>query len=164
MTGSQPLDPAELRAFAAEQLPDYMVPAAFVQLDALPLTPNGKLDRRALPTPDLPTRQASRVARSAQEELLCGIFAQVLGQPEVGIDDNFFDLGGHSLLATRLVSRIRSALGARLSLRALFEAPTVAELAERLDSGEESDSLAVLLPLRPRGSRTPLFCVHPAAA
>ncbi|GAA1168330.1 amino acid adenylation domain-containing protein [Kitasatospora gansuensis] len=163
LTGSQPLDPAELRAFAAEQLPDYMVPAAFVQLDALPLTPNGKLDRRALPTPDLPTRQASRVARSAQEELLCGIFAQVLGQPEVGIDDNFFDLGGHSLLATRLVSRIRSALGARLSLRALFEAPTVAELAERLDSGEESDSLAVLLPLRPRGSRTPLFCVHPAA-
>ncbi|MFB9371364.1 non-ribosomal peptide synthetase [Kitasatospora albolonga] len=163
LTTTGPLDEAELRRHAAGQLPEYMVPSAFVRLDALPLTPNGKLDRRALPAPDLPERAEGRAPRTPREELLLTLFAEALAQPDLTVDDDFFALGGHSLLATRLVSRIRTALGVRLGLRSLFEAPTVAELAELLDSGAESDSLAVLLPLRPRGSRTPLFCVHPAA-
>ncbi|MFB8212218.1 amino acid adenylation domain-containing protein [Streptomyces sp. NPDC056010] len=161
-----PVDPADLRRHAAEWLPDYMVPAAFVPLDALPLTPNGKLDRPALPAPERTGAEtAAREPRTDRERILCEIFAQVLAVPSVGIDHDFFALGGHSLLATRLVSRVRSALGVRLGLRTLFETPTVAELARRLDTPEESDALAVLLPLRAatNRSRPPLFCVHPAA-
>ncbi|MFE6872723.1 amino acid adenylation domain-containing protein, partial [Kitasatospora sp. NPDC057692] len=163
--GATAPDPAELRAFVAESLPGYMVPAAVVALDAFPLTGSGKVDRRALPAPDLTASATGRPPRTPREEALCALFAEVLGVTAVTVDDGFFDLGGHSLLAMRLLARIRTALGAELGIRDVFEAPTVAGLARRLDTAgsERSDALAVLLPLRATGTRAPLFCVHPAA-
>ncbi|NUS66706.1 MAG: amino acid adenylation domain-containing protein [Saccharothrix sp.] len=129
------VDPAVLRDALKTRLPDYMVPAAIVPVDALPLTVNGKLDVRALPRPVVTGAASARAASTRAEEVLCGLFADVLGVPSVGVDDNFFDLGGHSLLATRLVSRARTALGAELAIRDLFDAPTVAELALRAGGG-----------------------------
>ncbi|MEV8632055.1 non-ribosomal peptide synthetase [Streptosporangium sp. NPDC051023] len=126
---------AALRAHAAESLPDYMVPAAFVVLDALPLTPNGKLDRDALPAPDFTGLSAYRAPRDATEETLCSLFAEVLGVARVGIDDSFFDLDGQSLLAMRLVSRIQAELGEDLPISVIFDTPTVAGLAGRLGNG-----------------------------
>ncbi|MCP4660215.1 MAG: amino acid adenylation domain-containing protein, partial [bacterium] len=124
----------ELRRFLAERLPDYMVPGLFSFLEALPLLPSGKLDRAALPEPAAGEQQEGRVApRGPVEEILAGIFSEVLDVGDVGIHDDFFELGGHSLLATRAVSRIRTALGVELPLRQLFEAPTVARLAARVE-------------------------------
>src|SRR5262249_19829931 len=114
-------DAAALRSPVGARLPGYLVPSAIVGFDCLPLTANGKLDRGALPAPQL-RAGVVRMARSPQEELLCGLFAEVLGLERVGIDDDFFALGGHSLLATRLISRIRSSLGVEVSIRSLFEA------------------------------------------
>ncbi|HWA53674.1 MAG TPA: amino acid adenylation domain-containing protein, partial [Solirubrobacterales bacterium] len=144
-----------LRAALAASLPDHMVPSAFVVLDRLPLTANGKLDRRALPAPDRGAAERGyRAPRTASEAVLCSLFAQVLGLERVGLDDNFFELGGHSLLAVRLIGRVRSSLGVELSIRSLFEAPSVAGLAGRL----ASERAAVHAPLvaGPRPSVVPL--------
>ncbi|MGW7276664.1 non-ribosomal peptide synthetase, partial [Streptomyces sp. NPDC054864] len=142
------VDVDALRKELVEQLPDYMVPSAFVVLDALPLTPNGKLDRRALAAPEAQVKQAGRRARTSREEALCALFAEILGIDEVGIDDSFFALGGHSLLATRLVSRIRSAMGTSISIRAMFQMPTPARLAEHLESASTEPARPKLRPMR----------------
>ncbi len=127
-----PPDLDELRRHAMTRLPDYMIPSAFVVLDALPLSPNGKLDRGALPDPAGSHTPAGRGPRNSQEETLCRLFAELLGREHIGIDDDFFALGGHSMLVTRLVNEIRSDLGAEVSVRTVFQAPTVADLSARL--------------------------------
>ncbi|WP_448322092.1 amino acid adenylation domain-containing protein [Streptomyces sp. CO7] len=162
--GAGPVDTGALHTHTAGLLPEYMVPSTFTVLDHLPLTTNGKVDYRALPAPDAPTvPRTGRGPRTPREEILCGLFAEILGVPRVGIDDNFFELGGHSLSATRLVSRIRAILGVRLSIRSLLNTPTVAALANlgQADSEGQDSALAPVLGLRSAGSRPPLFCVHP---
>ncbi|MEU3223348.1 amino acid adenylation domain-containing protein [Streptomyces sp. NPDC006976] len=153
-TDSARPDPAGLAEAVARSLPAYMVPAAFVLLDALPLTVNGKVDRRALPAPEHRAAPRGRAARTAREEILCGLFADVLGIREAGVDDDFFALGGHSLLATRLVARIRTALAVEVQVKAVFEHPTPAALAATLDGAEAAGS--VLEPARHRPDPLPL--------
>ena len=157
--------PAVVREHVAQVLPDYMVPAFFVVLESLPLTPNGKLDRKALPAPEVTSAADSRQPTTPQEQVLCQLFAQLLGLPAVGIDDNFFELGGESLLAMQVVSRARSLLDASLTVRSVFEAPTVAGLARRLQQCGQprpiNETLEVLLPLRAEGCQPALFCFHP---
>ncbi|MGW0538654.1 amino acid adenylation domain-containing protein, partial [Streptomyces sp. NPDC003032] len=143
----------ELREAVAAGLPDFMVPAAFMLLDRLPLMPNGKLDRAALPEPEF-TAGAYRAPRTAAEQTLAELFAEVLGLDQVGIDDNFFTLGGHSLLATRLISRVRTVLGAELPIKTVFAAPSVAELTTHLSAGVEVRPALKRLTSRPE--RLPL--------
>ncbi|WP_448322048.1 non-ribosomal peptide synthetase, partial [Streptomyces sp. CO7] len=151
---------AELLAQVRRTLPGHLVPSAVVVLDAMPLTVNGKPDRAALPAPHRAPTAEGRRPRNAREEVLCGLFAEVLGVERVGIDDNFFALGGHSLLGVRLVSRMRSVLGVERTVRDLFRQPTPAGLLGADDEGT-AGALGVLLPLSTRGARRPLFCVHP---
>ena len=127
---------AELRDYLKKKLPEYMVPSSFTLLDGLPRTPHGKVDREALPIPDQrqPAMEESYVPpRSPEEEMIVEIWAEVLKLDRVGVHDNFFDLGGHSLLATRVMSHVRKVFQVELPLRSLFEAPTVAELALRVE-------------------------------
>ncbi|WP_186127458.1 non-ribosomal peptide synthetase [Burkholderia gladioli] len=154
----------DLREHLAARLPEYMVPAAFVVLDALPLTPNGKVDRRALPEPDDEAfAQAQYEAPQGEtEQTIAALWAELLGVERVGRHDNFFALGGHSLLATRMLARLRESFGHDVSIRTLFEAPTVSQLAPRVHTAVQSDALAMLLPIQTLGSKPPLFCIHPA--
>ncbi|MFG2594484.1 amino acid adenylation domain-containing protein [Streptomyces sp. NPDC048462] len=151
---------AEVLTLARAALPGHLVPSAVAVLDALPLTVNGKPDRRALPAPDRPAA-SHRAPRNAREEVLCALFAEILNEPTVGLDDNFFALGGHSLLGVRLVSRVRSVLGIDRTVRDLFRSPTPAGLLGSHDHDGTAGAMDVLLPLSDRGSRHPLFCVHP---
>ena len=149
----------EMRGFLKDKLPEHMVPAVFVLLDAFPLTANGKIDRRALPTPDgrRPELDEAFVAcRTPTEELLAEIWRQVLGVEQVGIYDNFFQLGGHSLLATQVVSRIREAFQVEMPLRRLFETPTIAGLAESIEGGHGTGLQAPAIVSVPRDGELPL--------
>ena len=131
---SPPTSPLPLRQFLSEQLPHYLVPSAFIQLEALPLTPNGKVDTRSLPAPVIESPEASYIApRSEAEIALADIFAHVLGVERVGIDDDFFELGGHSLLATQLVAQVLNIFDVEVTVIDLFEATTVAGLAQRIE-------------------------------
>ncbi|MEU4217009.1 amino acid adenylation domain-containing protein [Actinoplanes sp. NPDC026623] len=147
------LDPAGVRAAVARELPGHMVPAGVVVLAALPWTTSGKLDRRALPAPEFEAPAGGRAPASPREEILCELFADVLGVDRVGVEDSFFALGGHSLRAARLISRIRSMFGVEVPVRALFRNPTVASLAPVLDGA--GSARAPLVPVR-RPERLPL--------
>jgi len=142
---------AELKAHLASTLPEHMVPSAIVILDAFPLTPNGKIDRRALPDPDLGADEDRAAPRTPTEEILAGIWSELLRVGSVGVDDGFFALGGHSLLATRMVSRVRETLGVELPIRAVFEDATLAALAARVDASLRAGDGVPLPPLAPRG-------------
>ncbi|HZE17347.1 MAG TPA: condensation domain-containing protein, partial [Mycobacterium sp.] len=138
-------DPAGIRAALGERLPAYMIPAAVVALDTLPLTPNGKLDTRALPAPEYQDSDRYRAPATFTEEILAGIYARVLGLERVGAEESFFELGGDSLSAMRLVAAINTGLDAGVSVRTVFEAPTVAGLAPRI--GEDAGGLPRLVPV-----------------
>ncbi|HYO59265.1 non-ribosomal peptide synthetase [Archangium sp.] len=139
----------DLQVFVSGKLPEYMVPAALLVLEKLPLTPNGKLDRKALPAPALRDVDSFVAPRTPSEELVAGIWAQLLGVPRVGRHDNFFALGGNSLMATQAASRLRNAFKVELPLRWLFDAPTVGALALRLDSTRRGGGSAQTFPLAP---------------
>src|SRR5947207_1016962 len=159
--GAAALTMTELRRYLSAQLPDYMIPVGLVVLAALPLTPNGKVDRQALPEPEQ-NRATVGVeyagARTAIEEILVGIWSDILDLPQVGIDDNFFELGGHSLLATQVISRVRRAFSLELPLRSLFEWPTVAGLGRAVEAGLRLGAGVEAPPLRAvaRGGELPL--------
>jgi acyl carrier protein len=138
------IDATELRSHLGRSLPEYMVPAAFMELAELPLSPNGKLDRKSLPAPEWRSGEYE-APEGETERAVAEIFAVVLKLERVGRHDNFFELGGHSLLATSAVSQLRQRLGVELPLRALFESPTVARLAERAE--EQRGGTGVLLPV-----------------
>jgi len=159
----QSLVVSDLRTFLRQKLPQYMLPSYFVLLDSLPLTPNGKIDRRALPAPDVSslTLEKTFVApRDDQERELAELWEKTLLVRPVSVKDNFFDLGGHSLLAVRLMSQIEKALGKKLPVAALFQAPTVEQLAKLLKPDVASASWSRLVPLQSKGSKPPFFWIH----
>jgi len=153
-----------LRSYLTSCLPDYMVPAAFVRLDDFPLSVNGKLDRLQLPQPDddAMAHQQYEAPFGIFENTLMTIWMDLLHVDKIGRHDNFFMLGGHSLLAMRMVTQIRLLMGFKVTLGTLFMAPTIAELVPHLltAGNAHDDAFDVLLPIRPRGMRLPLFCVH----
>jgi amino acid adenylation domain-containing protein len=159
VSGGAPPSAVALRGFLAERLPEYMVPSAFVVLEALPMLPNGKLDRAALPVPARRGAEADEAyvaPGTAIEQALAELWAQLLGVSRVGMHDNFFELGGHSLLAMQLTSRVRAVLGLELAVRAVFEAPALGELARRLDDQLAGGATRPPLVARERGAEAPL--------
>ncbi|HEY2498363.1 MAG TPA: amino acid adenylation domain-containing protein, partial [Candidatus Angelobacter sp.] len=152
----------QVRNWLSKNLPDYMVPGAFLVMEALPLTGTGKLDRKALPVPESVSADLWKPPRTSQEKMLSAVFAEALGVERVSIDGNFFALGGHSLMATRVISRIRRNLGINLPVRVLFEHPTVEELAQQLEAGGSFQNLMDgLIAWHPAGGLEPLFCLPP---
>jgi amino acid adenylation domain-containing protein len=154
---------AELREHLRRSLPAFMIPSAIVTLEAIPTTPNGKIDRKSLPAPgrgqiELPI--GSAVPRDPIEQGLARLWASVLGVDRIGVDDNFFETGGHSLLALRIVTGIEKTFGKRLPLSTLVQFPTIRELAALLRTNDWTPSWVSLVPIRPGGSRTPLFLMH----
>ncbi|MCM5703931.1 amino acid adenylation domain-containing protein [Larsenimonas salina] len=162
MDAGQSLDANAVRAWAASQLPSYMVPQHLCTLSALPLTDNGKLDRKALPMPELSDHEHYRAPDSEEERALCALFAEALDLERVGVDDNFFDLGGHSLTAVALSVRVRETLGWEITLATLFEAPSVSALASHYEKASGQDGLSVLLTLKAQTGDAPLVLCHPA--
>ncbi|MUG97531.1 amino acid adenylation domain-containing protein [Scytonema sp. UIC 10036] len=151
----------ELKQFLTERLPRYMIPASFVMLETLPLTPNGKLNRAALPIPEV-EKKTFVAPRNELERELVEIWEQVLGIQPVGVRDNFFDLGGHSLLALKLFAQIEQKYTQKLPLATLFQSGTVEAIAKILSqSKEEFVRWSCLVPIQPKGSKPPLFCIHP---
>jgi amino acid adenylation domain-containing protein len=152
---------AELRRYLQGQLPDYMMPSAFVDLPAMPLTPNGKVNRRELPAPQFEASLATlAIATDPLQAQLVGLWEDVLGKRPIGIRDNFFELGGHSLLAARLMHRTGQALGKTLPLAVLFHAPTIEQLATVLRQDELSRHWSSLVPVQPSGTQPAFFCIH----
>jgi len=150
----------ELRCFLKQKLPEYMVPSAFVFLDTIPLTPNGKIDQRALPAPDGLRQEPVSTFVPPGDDLeiqLTKIWENVLGKKPISVKDNFFDLGGHSLLTVRLLAQIKKAFGKNLPLAALFQAPTVEQLASILRQKGHSKLWSALAPIQPHGSKPPIF-------
>lgn len=152
-----------LREFLKQKLPDYMMPSIFFEVAEFSRTPNGKIDRRRLPTPEEMSIKAPKTIQTPSDELeikLTWIWQKILGLQAIGTGDNFFECGGHSLAAARLFSEIEKTLGCRLPLAALFQAPTVARLADLIRAGGWQSAWGALVPLRPNGSKPPFFCVH----
>jgi aspartate racemase len=164
VAGDQKLDASDLRTYLRAKLPEYMLPAAFVFLDALPLTDNGKVDRRALPDVDktaLAKNDKYVGPRTATERVLTEIWTRALHLERVGVFDNFFDVGGNSLTATRVMSRVCSMLNVELPLRALFESPTIADFAQVVEKTAEGESFVwpTVMKIQPLGTRRPIFFV-----
>ncbi|WP_141136599.1 non-ribosomal peptide synthetase, partial [Rhodococcus kyotonensis] len=150
------VDPSEATEFASHALPSYMVPASVMVLESLPLNTSGKLDRKALPEPVFTSAKEYRAPQSHVEYVVAGVFEDVLGASRVGLDEDFFELGGNSLIATQLVTRVGTALGIRLGVRELFEAPTVGALAARAESAMEQGTSGPELIAGPRPDLVPL--------
>jgi thioesterase domain-containing protein/acyl carrier protein len=157
------LNPAELRHFLKQKLPDYMIPSAFATLEALPLTPNGKIDRKALPDISPAERSPARQIvppRTPVESDLVRIWQRVFGIEIVSVQDNFFDLGGHSLLAVQMFAQIEKAFKVRLPLATLYEAPAIEDIARILNQEVASSGWSSLVAIQPLGSRPAFFCFH----
>ena len=154
--------PAQVRTFLAAHLPEYMIPSRFVTLDALPLSSNGKVDRSALPTPgsSAPTTGQHVPPHDDVERRLLAIWQSLLNLQPISINDDFFDIGGHSLLAMRLFAHIEQAFGLALPVAALFQAPTIAQLAQIIRLNNAADAWSPVVPIQTKGTRPAVFCVH----